>query len=238
MAVSHRNLPDSELHNPKGFSNALGKEILYKDTDNATEPSWGPIDSSLIPDDAVVTSAIEDSAVTNDKVADGELGSEKFQSGDEERSWVNQFTGLEVEAGSINIAVGLADYSTENASSSYPTYTYGATGSGQASVIVFGSGTVTCGFYLGTDDSGRGAQGRILKNGSQVYEVANDVKATLLTGGYTGGVGYSFDLDIAPGDVITFQCKDDGGLSNTGILFDMTVGANKIVPAYTVGSGW
>lgn len=76
MAISHKNIPDSDLHNPKGFSSAANSTVAKKNSSGNLE--WGQVDTADVANDTI----------TNDKVLDGTLGAEKFQSGTEERDWV------------------------------------------------------------------------------------------------------------------------------------------------------
>lgn len=76
MAISHKNIPDSEVHDPKGFGSAANNTVAKKNSSGSLE--WGTVD----------TDDITDSSVTNAKVTNGTLGAEKFQTGDTEEDWV------------------------------------------------------------------------------------------------------------------------------------------------------
>ena len=212
MAIDHKTITDSEKHTPKGYpdTGSPGTNHVYQYNGSALE--FGLVD----------TGSIASSAVTNDKVATGTLGAEKLQSG-ALNGVVAAALGIDVSPGSINI-IPPDQPELFNFETSYESYTYAISNTTRSySVIIFGIGSVTISFNLRSSNSDRSVNGRVLVNGSQVYAV------TLESSSYTN---YSFTQAINTGDVITFQCKEDGGQSSAAYLSGFEINADKYVPTY------
>jgi len=213
MAIDHKTITDSEKHTPKGYPDTGSPSTNHVYQYNGSALEFGLVD----------TGSIASSAVTNDKVATGTLGAEKFQEGAAERAWVAEQLGINISPGSINI-IPADQPSLENSEDTYQSYTYAISNTTRSySVIIFGTGSVTISFKLRSSNSGRSVNGRVLVNGSQVYAV------TLESSSYTT---YSFTQAINGGDVITFQCKEDGGLSSLAYMNTFEINADKYVPTY------
>ena len=214
MAIDHKTITDAEKHTPKGYpdTGSPGTNHVYQYNGSALE--FGLVN----------TGNITSSAVTNDKVANGTLGAEKFQEGGTERAWVAEQLGINISPGSINIIPADGQLELINGETSYESYTYAISNSTRSySVIIFGTGSVTLSFKLRSSVGDRSVNGRVLVNGSQVYAV------TLESNSYTP---YSFTQAINTGDVITFQCKEDGGQVSTATMNAFEINADKYVPTF------
>ena len=214
MAIDHKTITDAEKHTPKGYpdTGSPGTNHVYQYNGSALE--FGLVN----------TGNITSSAVTNDKVANGTLGAEKFQEGGTERAWVAEQLGINISPGSINIIPADGQLDLINNENTYQSYTYAISNTTRSySVIIFGTGSVTIGFSLKSSEGDRSVNGRVLVNGSQVYAV------TLESNSYTP---YSFTQAINAGDVITFQCKEDGGQPSLAYMNTFEINADKYVPTY------
>ena len=214
MAIDHKTITDSEKHTPKGYpdTGSPGTNRVYQYNGSALEFSL------------VDTGSIASSAVTNDKVATGTLGAEKFQERYTERAWVAEQLGINISPGSINIIPANPPAIT-SLLTSYESYTYAIISQKSYSVIIFGTGSVTLSFKLRSSDSDKQVNGRVLVNGSQVHAVA-------ASGVYPNPRTFSVTKPVNSGDVITFQCKEDGGQSNAAIMNSFEINADKYVPTY------
>ena len=222
MAIDHKTITDSEKHTPKGYpdTGSPGTNHVYQYNGSALE--FGLVDTGNIAPSAVTTVKLDDGAVTNDKVATGTLGAEKLQSG-ALNGVVAAALGINISPGSINI-IPADQPSLENSEDTYQSYTYAISNTTRSySVIIFGIGSVTISFKLRSSNSDRSVNGRVLVNGSQVYAV------TLESSSYTT---YSFTQAINGGDVITFQCKEDGGLSSLAYMNTFEINADKYVQVF------
>ena len=216
MAIDHKTITDAEKHTPKGYpdTGSPGTNHVYQYNGSALE--FGLVN----------TGNITSSAVTNDKVANGTLGAEKFQEGGTERAWVAEQLGINISPGSINIIPADGQLELINGETSYESYTYAISNSTRSySVIIFGTGSVTLSFKLRSSDSDKQVNGRVLVNGSQVHAVA-------ASGVYPNPRTFSVTKPVNSGDVITFQCKEDGGQSNAAIMNSFEINADKYVPTY------
>ena len=214
MAIDHKTITDAERHDPKGFPDTGSPSTNHVYQYNGSALEFGLVN----------TGNITSSAVTNDKVANGTLGAEKFQEGGTERAWVAEQLGINISPGSINIIPADGQLDLINNENTYQSYTYAISNTTRSySVIIFGTGSVTIGFSLKSSEGDRSVNGRVLVNGSQVYAV------TLESSSYTT---YSFTQAINGGDVITFQCKEDGGLSSVAYMNEFEINADKYVPTY------
>ena len=109
-----------------------------------------------------------------------------------------------------------------NNENTYQSYTYAISNSTRSySVIIFGTGSVTISFRLASSDNGRSVNGRVLVNGIEWYAAYNSNSTT-----------YSFTQAVSSGDVITFQCKEDGGLSSLAYMTEFEINADKYVPTF------
>jgi len=217
MAIDHKTITDAEKHTPKGYpdTGSPGTNHVYQYNGSALE--FGLVN----------TGNITSSAVTNDKVANGTLGAEKFQEGGTERAWVAEQLGINISPGSINIIPADGQLELINGETSYESYTYAISNSTRSySVIIFGTGSVTIAYYMRTSDSPKTVNGRVLLNGSQVQSASTTKQ------GNEGGLNSSFTQAVKSGDVITFQCKEDGGQSNAVIMNSFEINADKYVPTY------
>ena len=217
MAIDHKTITDSEKHTPKGYpdTGSPGTNHVYQYNGSALE--FGLVD----------TGNIASSAVTNSKVANGTLGAEKFQEGATERAWAAEQLGINISPGSINIIPADGQLELINGETSYESYTYAISNSTRSySVIIFGTGSVTIAYYMRTSDSPKTVNGRVLLNGSQVQSASTTKQ------GNEGGLNSSFTQAVKSGDVITFQCKEDGGQSNAVIMNSFEINADKYVPTY------
>ena len=222
MAIDHKTITDSEKHTPKGYpdTGSPGTNHVYQYNGSALE--FGLVDTGSIASSAVTTVKLDNGSVTNDKVATGTLGAEKLQSG-ALNGVVAAALGIDVSPGSINI-IPPDQPELFNFETSYESYTYAISNSTRSySVIIFGTGSVTISFRLASSNNDRSVNGRVLVNGSQVYAV------TLESSSYTT---YSFTQAINSGDVITFQCKEDGGQPSLAYMTEFEINADKYVPTY------
>ena len=215
MAIDHKTITDAEKHTPKGYpdTGSPGTNHVYQYNGSALE--FGLVN----------TGNITSSAVTNDKVANGTLGAEKFQEGGTERAWVAEQLGINISPGSINIIPADGQLELINGETSYESYTYAISNSTRSySVIIFGTGSVTIAYYMRTSESPKTVNGRVLLNGTQVQSVST-------TAGFAdGGLNSSFTQAVNSGDVITFQCKEDGGQSSMATMNTFEINADKYVP--------
>ena len=224
MAIDHKTITDAEKHTPKGYpdTGSPGTSHVYLYNGSALEFSL--VDTGSIASSAVTTAKLDNGSVTNAKVATGTLGAEKFQEGGTERAWVAEQLGIDVSPGSINIIP--ADQPTlYNGDTSYESYTYAISSLKSYSVIIFGTGSVTISFKLGSSNNDRAVNGRVLVNGSQVH-------AVLASGVDPNPRTFSFTEPVNSGDVITFQCKEDGGQSSVATMYTFEINADKYVPTY------
>jgi hypothetical protein len=222
MAIDHKTITDSEKHTPKGYpdTGSPGTNHVYQYNGSALE--FGLVDTGSIASSAVTTAKLDNGSVTNDKVATGTLGAEKLQSG-ALNGVVAAALGIDVSPGSINL-IPAGQPSLETTETTYQSYTYAISNTTRSySVIIFGIGSVTISFKLRSSNSDRSVNGRVLVNGSQVYAV------TLESSSYTT---YSFTPIVNSGDVITFQCKEDGGLSSLAYMSGFEINADKYVPTF------
>ena len=213
MAIDHKTITNAERHPPLNYpdTGSPGTNHVYQYNGSALE--FGLVD----------TGSIASSAVTNDKVATGTLGAEKFQEGAAERAWAAEQLGINISPGSINIIPADQPILTNN-ETSYESYTYAISNSTRSySVIIFGTGSVTLSFKLESSNSNRSVNGRVIVNGSQVYAVTAG-GGTFLT--------YSTTQSVNSGDVITFQCKEDGGQPSLAYMTEFEINADKYVPTY------
>ena len=213
MAIDHKTITNAERHPP----------LNYPDTGSPSTNHVYQYNGSALEFGLVDTGSIASSAVTNDKVATGTLGAEKFQEGAAERAWAAEQLGINISPGSINI-IPADQPALSNSETSYESYTYAISNSTRSySVIIFGTGSVTISFKLRSSVGDRSVNGRVLVNGSQVYAV------TLESDSYTT---YSFTQAINSGDVITFQCKEDGGQPSLAYMNTFEINADKYVPTF------
>ena len=215
MAIDHKTITNAERHPP----------LNYPDTGSPGTNHVYQYNGSALEFGLVNTGNITSSAVTNDKVANGTLGAEKFQEGGTERAWVAEQLGINISPGSINIIPANPPAIT-SLLTSYESYTYAITSQKSYSVIIFGTGSVTIAYYMRTSDSPKTVNGRVLLNGSQVQSASTTKQ------GNEGGLNSSFTQAVKSGDVITFQCKEDGGQSNAVIMNSFEINADKYVPTY------
>jgi len=216
MAIDHKTITNAERHPPLNYpdTGSPGTNHVYQYNGAALE--FGLVD----------TGSIAPSAVTNDKVATGTLGAEKFQEGAAEKAWAAEQLGINISPGSINI-IPADQPGLTNDETSYESYTYAISNSTRSySVIIFGTGSVTIAYYIQTGEGGKTVNGRVLLNGTQVQSVS-----TTADGG-DGGLNSSFTQAVNSGDVITFQCKEDGGLPNSVTMNAFEINADKYVPTF------
>ena len=222
MAIDHKTITDSEKHTPKGYpdTGSPGTNHVYQYSGSALE--FGLVDTGNIASSAVTTAKLDNGSVTNDKVATGTLGAEKFQSGSLNGA-VAAALGIDVSPGSFNIIPADGQLELSNAEASYESYTYAISNSTRSySVIIFGTGSVTLSFRLYSSNNDRSVNGRVLVNGSQVYAVTN------------GGspLTYTTTQAVNSGDVITFQCREDGGQPSLAYMDNFEINVDKYVQTF------
>ena len=223
MAIDHKTITDSEKHTPKGYPDTGSPSTNHVYQYNGSALEFGLVDTGSIASSAVTTVKLDNGSVTNDKVATGTLGAEKFQSGSLNGA-VAAALGIDVSPGSINIIPADGQLELINGETSYESYTYAISNSTRSySVIIFGTGSVTLSFKLRSSDSDKQVNGRVLVNGSQVHAVA-------ASGVYPNPRTFSFTEPVNSGDVITFQCKEDGGQSSMATMNTFEINADKYVP--------
>ena len=223
MAIDHKTITDSEKHTPKGYpdTGSPGTNHVYQYNGSALE--FGLVDTGNIASSAVTTVKLDNGSVTNDKVENATLLSEKFQPASFNAA-VAAALGIDVSPGSINIIP--ADQPTlSNGDTSYESYTYAISSLKSYSVIIFGTGSVTISFKLGSSSSDRAVNGRVLVNGSQVH-------AVLASGVDPNPRTFSFTEPVNSGDVITFQCKEDGGLPSLANMNQFKINVDKYVQTF------
>jgi len=171
------------------------------------EDGTGAVSNANLATDSVSTIKMQDDSITGDKLDD---------TGSAEKM------GLLLTAGTI-ASLSVTD-AFVGSTVSYDAYSYLIGGdrtlNGNYSFIAFGAGTITIDFDYRTSNGGTTANFRILKNGSQVDAVST-TSASFTT--------RSFNLaGLLPGDCITIQGKEDGGLANDGIFTNIYAKANKL----------
>ena len=221
MAIDHKTITDAEKHTPKGYpdTGSPGTNHVYQYNGSALE--FGLVDTGSIASSAITTAKLDNGSVTNNKVENATLLSEKFQPASFNAA-VAAALGIDVSPGSINV-IPAGQPILETDEGTYQSYTYMLNNLDRSySVIIFGIGSVTISFNLRSSNSDRSVNGRVLVNGSQVYAVTN------------GGapLTYSTTQSVNSGDVITFQCKEDGGQSSVATMYTFEINADKYVPTY------
>ena len=226
MAIDHKTITNAERHPPLNYpdTGSPGTNHVYQYNGSALE--FGLVDTGSIASSAITTAKLGNGSVTNDKVENATLLSEKFQPASFNAA-VAAALGIDVSPGSINIIPADGQPSLANGETSYESYTYAISNSTRSySVIIFGTGSVTIAYYMRTSDSPKTVNGRVLLNGSQVQSASTTKQ------GNEGGLNSSFTQAVKSGDVITFQCKEDGGQSNAVIMNSFEINADKYVPTY------
>ena len=221
MAIDHKTITDSEKHTPKGYPDTGSPSTNHVYQYNGSALEFSLVNTGSIASSAVTTAKLDNGSVTNAKVATGTLGAEKFQEGGTERAWVAEQLGINISPGSINIIPANPPAIT-SLLTSYESYTYAITSQKSYSVIIFGTGSVTLSFRLYSSNNDRSVNGRVLVNGSQVYAVTN------------GGspLTYTTTQAVNSGDVITFQCREDGGQPSLAYMDNFEINVDKYVQTF------
>ena len=222
MAIDHKTITNAERHPPLNYpdTGSPGTNHVYQYNGSALE--FGLVDTGSIASSAITTAKLDNGSVTNDKVENATLLSEKFQPASFNAA-VAAALGIDVSPGSINV-IPAGQPILETDEGTYQSYTYMLNNLDRSySVIIFGIGSVTISFQLNSRFDGAEVNGRVLVNGSQVYAV-NHYSEDNTT--------YSFTQAIKSGDVITFQCKEDGGQVSTVSMNTFEINADKYVPTF------
>ena len=114
MAISHKDIPDAERHNPKGFETAGNNTVQKKD--GSGNIAWGAVQNPDIADDAVTRDKILDGEVTTSKIDDGavttgKLANDALSSNTSGRSKMQDFfvIGPKIKIGTASSTVTLDD---------------------------------------------------------------------------------------------------------------------------------
>lgn len=184
-------------------------DVYSKAESNAAflEDGVGAVSDTNLATDSVSTIKIQASSVTGAKL-DNTGSAEKM--------------GVLLTAGTITGGSLVDTFTT--AATAYDAYTYLVGGdrqsTGSYSFVVFAAGTVTLSFDYRTSIAGRAADFRILQNGNVIEEFStttatDQTKTRNLVG-------------LLPGDCITIQAKEDGGLANSAVFLNIFAKASKM----------
>lgn len=215
MAIDHKNIPDAELHDPKGFSSATNNTVLSKSSAGALE--WSVVDTDNIAIDAVTNAKIATNAVNSDSISNGSVIESKLASNSVTNSKIvnssvttakianDSVTNDELQspsAGTSHLVLRVQEIAKSANGESYPNpeeHRYFSPEQHMGFTCLV-SGTITVSAEHRRSNSNGLVYLRIIKNGSQVVEW-NTNSFNFVT--------QTYDLSVNVGDCVIFQQRED-----------------------------
>lgn len=192
MAIDHKNIPDAELHDPKGYAAANNNTMLKKNSGGSLE--WSFVDTENIATDAVTNAKIATNAVNSDSISNGSVVEAKLTSNSVTASKLNP----QVSAGSTIVFQSDGEHSQVG-----DTYT---DTSGIAIGPFYGTARVSAQVR---DDSATGSSTSSVRVSVTHLDGSSDIFGTV-TSANNNYQSTTVDIPIKYGDVVSIQQKANG----------------------------
>ena len=213
MAVSHKVLPNSELHNPKGFDTFSGPGVLRKLDLSDLEPSYG-----LVTDDYIANNTI-----SGDKLTDTTVAASKLIADDALRTAIESVIYPTVTAGSL-VVFYRRGVVASNGGTSYSSGNSLYCSGSAFSALIRARGFINVGCKIASDGAST-VIGQILKNGAVIADEGTSGGANI----YIAGVA------VVPGDVITWRSRDFNSGGGRAEIEDAYITASDFFEVYPLG---
>lgn len=195
MAISHKDIPDAELHNPKGFENAGNNQVLK--TDGSRNLVWQQVDTNDIANNAVTTAKILNGEVTTNKLGIGAVTTSRLGTNSVTASKINNeeitFDKLDFSIVSGNTIILQSNGEDESTGPSWVNVSSFNVG--------WNSGTVKVTYQLRDVSSGATSSARV-RIGGTVYDEISTSSSSWLSGEVV--------VPVNAGEIINIEQRNSG----------------------------